>query len=57
MGARNLLDLKPDELRDLLVTVQKAAIAQRKALRQPVSKSPKIMGSAAAKPFTTPIFA
>ncbi len=32
MGARNLLDLKPDELRDLLVTVQKAAIAQRKGL-------------------------
>jgi histidine triad (HIT) family protein len=34
MGARNLLlDLKPDELRDLLVTVQKTATAQRKALR------------------------
>jgi HIT domain len=30
MGARNLLDLKPDELRDLLVTVQKVATAQRK---------------------------
>jgi histidine triad (HIT) family protein len=32
VGARNLLDLKPDELRDLLVTVQKAATAQRKGL-------------------------
>ena len=32
MGARNLLDLKPDELRELLVTVQKAATAQRKGL-------------------------
>jgi histidine triad (HIT) family protein len=32
MGARNLLDLKPDEMRDLLVMVQKAAIAQQKGL-------------------------
>ena len=32
MGARNLLDLKPDEMRDLLVAVQKAAIAQKKGL-------------------------
>jgi histidine triad (HIT) family protein len=32
MGARNILDLKPDELRDLMVTVQKAGIAQRKGL-------------------------
>jgi histidine triad (HIT) family protein len=32
LGARNLLDLKPDELRDLLVAVQKAATAQRKGL-------------------------
>jgi histidine triad (HIT) family protein len=32
MGARNLLDLKPDEMRDLLVAVQKAAIAQQKGL-------------------------
>ena len=32
MGARNLLDLKPDEMRDLLVTVQKAAIAQKNGL-------------------------
>jgi histidine triad (HIT) family protein len=32
MGARNLLDLKPDELRDLLLTVQKAATAQKKGL-------------------------
>jgi histidine triad (HIT) family protein len=32
LGARNLLDLKPDELRDLLVAVQKAAIAQKKGL-------------------------
>ena len=32
LGARNILDLKPDELRELLVTVQKAGIAQRKAL-------------------------
>jgi histidine triad (HIT) family protein len=32
LGARNLLDLKPDELRDLLVTVQKAATAQKKGL-------------------------
>ncbi len=32
MGARNLLDLKPEELRDLLVAVQKAATAQRKGL-------------------------
>jgi hypothetical protein len=30
MGARNILDLKPDELRDLMVAVQKAGIAQRK---------------------------
>src|SRR4051812_48004919 len=32
LGARNILDLKPDELRALMVAVQKAAIAQRKAL-------------------------
>ena len=32
MGARNLFDLKPDELRDLMVAVQKAATAQRKGL-------------------------
>lgn len=32
MGARNLLDLKPEEFRYLLVAVQKAAIAQRKGL-------------------------
>jgi len=31
-GARNLLDLKPDEMRDLLVAVQKAAIAQKNGL-------------------------
>src|SRR6059058_5848550 len=29
MGARNLLDLKPDEMCHLLATVQKAAIAQK----------------------------
>ena len=32
MGARNLLDLKPDEMRDLLVAVQKAGIAQKNGL-------------------------
>ena len=32
MGARNLLDLKPEELRDLLVAAQKAARAQKKGL-------------------------
>ena len=32
LGARNLLDLKPDEMRDLLANVQKAATAQRKGL-------------------------
>src|SRR5205809_2665584 len=32
MGARNLLDLKPDEMRDLLVAAQKAAIAQKNGL-------------------------
>src|SRR5205085_5511457 len=32
MGARNLLDLKPDEFRDLLVAVQKAATAQKNGL-------------------------
>jgi histidine triad (HIT) family protein len=32
MGARNLLDLKPDEMRDLLVAVRKAAIAQKNGL-------------------------
>src|SRR6202048_1842438 len=32
LGARNLLDLKPDEMRELLVAVQKAAIAQKKGL-------------------------
>ena len=32
LGARNLLDLKPDELRYLLVAVQKAAIAQKNGL-------------------------
>ncbi len=31
-GARNLLDLKPDEMRDLLVAVQKVAIAQKNGL-------------------------
>ena len=31
-GARNLLDLKPDEMRDLMVAVQKAAIAQKNGL-------------------------
>ena len=32
MGARNLLDLKPDEFRDLIAAVQKAAIAQKNGL-------------------------
>src|SRR5436309_14910504 len=32
LGARNILDLKPDELRDLMVAVQKAAIAQKNGL-------------------------
>ena len=32
LGARNLLDLKPDEMCHLLATVQKAGMAQRKAL-------------------------
>src|SRR3954470_13122871 len=32
LGARNLLDLKPDEMRDLLVAVQEAAIAQKNGL-------------------------
>ena len=32
LGARNLLDLKPDEMRDLLVAVQKVAIAQKNGL-------------------------
>ena len=32
LGARNLLDLVPDEMRDLLVAVQKAAIAQKNGL-------------------------
>ena len=32
LGARNLLDLKPDEMCELLVAVQKAAIAQKKGL-------------------------
>ena len=32
MGARNVLDLKPDELRALLVAVQKAGIAQKNGL-------------------------
>jgi histidine triad (HIT) family protein len=32
MGARNLLDLKPDEMCHLLATVQKAAIAQKNGL-------------------------
>jgi histidine triad (HIT) family protein len=32
LGARNLLDLKPDEMCYLLLTVQKAAIAQRNGL-------------------------
>ena len=31
-GARNLLDLKPDELCEILATVQKAAIAQKNGL-------------------------
>src|SRR5215470_9855374 len=32
LGARNLLDLKSDEMRDLLVAVQKAATAQKNGL-------------------------
>ena len=32
MGARNLLDLKPDEMCELLAAVQKAGIAQKKGL-------------------------
>jgi histidine triad (HIT) family protein len=32
LGARNLLDLKPDEMCHLLATVQKAAIAQKNGL-------------------------
>ena len=32
MGARNLLDLKPDEMCYLLATVQKAAVAQKNGL-------------------------
>ena len=31
LGARNLLDLRPDEFKDLMVTIQSAARAQRKA--------------------------
>jgi histidine triad (HIT) family protein len=31
-GARNILDLKPDELQALMVAVQKAGMAQRKGL-------------------------
>lgn len=32
MGARNLLDLKPNEFQELLLAVQKAATAQKKGL-------------------------
>lgn len=32
LGARNLLDLKPDEMCHLMATAQKAAIAQKKGL-------------------------
>ena len=32
LGARNILDLKPDELRAVMVAVQKAGMAQRKGL-------------------------
>ena len=32
LGARNLLDLKPDELCEILATVQKAGIAQKNGL-------------------------
>ena len=32
MGARNILDLKPDEMRDIMVAVQKAGIAQKNGL-------------------------
>src|SRR6476469_2844499 len=32
MGARTIVDLKPDEMGDLLLTVQKAAIAQKNGL-------------------------
>jgi histidine triad (HIT) family protein len=32
MGARNLLDLKPDEMCEILATVQKVAIAQKNGL-------------------------
>jgi len=32
LGARNILDLKPDEMRDILVAIQKAGIAQKKGL-------------------------
>lgn len=31
-GARNILDLKPDEMRDIMVAVQKAGIAQKNGL-------------------------
>ena len=56
MGARNLLDLKPDEMRDLLVAVQKAAIAQKNGLGATGFRVQQNTGSAAAKPFTMPIF-
>jgi len=32
LGARNILDLKPDELREIMVAVQKAGMAQCKGL-------------------------
>ena len=56
MGARNLLDLKPDELRDLLVAVQKAGIAQKNGLGATGFRVSRTTGSAAAKPSTMRIF-
>ncbi len=56
LGARNLLDLKPDEMCHLLATVQKAAIAQKNGLGATGFRVNKITDSAAVKPFIIRIF-
>ena len=57
LGARNLLDLKPDEMRDLLGRGSKSGDrTEKRTGSNRFQSAVKITGSAAAKPFTMRIF-
>src|SRR5256885_14980821 len=56
LGARNLLDLKPEEMCTVLAAFKKLGSHRKTDWEQPVSDCSQITGSAAAKPFTIRIF-